>query len=191
MLDSHLIAKTRPLAEKNNTVYWGNYRVTVLSDRLFRMERSENRKFRDGATQTVWFRDMPAQNFEVCKNRLRCVIQTSACKLIIYGERERCRVEINGKRLKISNSGNLGGTYRTLDLCDGDTKYLDYINKKSGERIILGPGVCSKTGVAVFDDAPSLTLADSGEITAERGDGTDEYLYDNRNAAHGAEVCLR
>ena len=177
MLDSHLIAKTRPLAEKNNTVYWGNYRVTVLSDRLFRMERSENRKFRDGATQTVWFRDMPAQNFEVCKNRLRCVIQTSACKLIIYGERERCRVEINGKRLKISNSGNLGGTYRTLDLCDGDTKYLDYINKKSGERIILGPGVCSKTGVAVFDDAPSLTLADSGEITAERGDGTDEYIF--------------
>ena len=66
MLDKHLIAETRPQALRENIVFWKNYRVTVLQDRLFRLEYSENQKFRDYATQSVWFRDMPKQDFLQC-----------------------------------------------------------------------------------------------------------------------------
>ena len=59
MIDKHLVADVRPQAKEENMVRWGNYRITVLQDRLFRLERSENKKFRDEATQSVWFRDMP------------------------------------------------------------------------------------------------------------------------------------
>lgn len=41
MLDKHLIAKTAPEANKKNVILWKNYRVTVLGERLFRLERSE------------------------------------------------------------------------------------------------------------------------------------------------------
>lgn len=35
MLDKHLIAKTRPIANQKNILLWKDYRVTVLGDRLF------------------------------------------------------------------------------------------------------------------------------------------------------------
>ena len=40
MLDKHLRAETRPVANEKNLVFWKDYRVTVLFDRLFRVERS-------------------------------------------------------------------------------------------------------------------------------------------------------
>ena len=45
MLDKHLIAKTAPEANEKNVLLWKNYRVTVLGERLFRLERSERKKF--------------------------------------------------------------------------------------------------------------------------------------------------
>ena len=71
MLDSHLIAQTRPLAKEENVVLWRDYRVTVLQNRLFRLEKSKEKRFRDEATQSVWFRDMPPQAFTVTAADIR------------------------------------------------------------------------------------------------------------------------
>ena len=97
MLDKHLIAKTAPIANKENIVHWKNYRVTVLADRLFRIERSENCRFRDAATQVVWFRNMEKQRFTVTKDDAEASIKTHACKIILKEAREDCRIELNGK----------------------------------------------------------------------------------------------
>ena len=69
MLDKHLIAKTAPEANEKNVILWKNYRVTVLGERLFRLERSERKKFRDSATLSVWFRNMPPQSLRQRKTR--------------------------------------------------------------------------------------------------------------------------
>ena len=106
MLNEHLIVKTRPLAAKENVLLWKNYRVTVLQDRLFRVEHSENGKFRDAATQSVWFRDMPPQDFTVSESDSRLVVSTDACKLILRENREDCLLELDGKLRKICNYGN-------------------------------------------------------------------------------------
>ena len=121
MLDKHLIAEIRPQAQEKNIVLWKNYRVTVLQDRLFRLEYNANQKFRDDATLSVFYRDMPVQEFSVETTDKNCVISTPSCKLVLVDTRKDCYVEINGKRLKIDNTGNLKGTYRTLDGYDGDT----------------------------------------------------------------------
>ena len=63
MLNKHLLVTTNPIASEKNIIRWGNYRITVLQDRLFRIEYSENKQFRDGATQSVWYRNMPTQEF--------------------------------------------------------------------------------------------------------------------------------
>ena len=65
MLDKHLIAKCEPVALSQNVVLFGDYRVTVLADRLFRIEKDANGQYTDEATQSIWFRNMPKQKFSV------------------------------------------------------------------------------------------------------------------------------
>ena len=181
MLDKHLVAEVRPQAKEENMVRWGNYRITVLQDRLFRLERSENQRFRDEATQSVWFRDMPEQAFTVTDWENGLMIETGACTLIVKEKREDCQIELNGKVLTIDNSGNLQGTSRTLDGYDGDM-FVGIQNKRGKDmptdaKLKLESGVCSLSGVAVFDDANSLTLGSDGEVKPMRGDGSDEYIF--------------
>lgn len=177
MLDKHLIAKTNPKANERNIIEWKNYRVTVLQSRLFRLEKSETKKFRDHATQSVWFRDMPPQDFTVEKNNKKAVVDTGLCKLILREKRQDCRIEINRKSFKIDNSQNLLGTYRTLDCCDGGNIIPPpWVKDAVARKVPLGTGVCSKTGVAVLDDSSSLTF-ESGEVRPERSEGSDEYLF--------------
>lgn len=175
VLANHLIAKTRPRAIDENIVFWKDYRITVLSDRLFRLEISESHIYRDEATQSVWFRDMPAQKFDFKQFKEKAIVDTGACKLILRQVRSDCSIELDGKRIRLDNKGNLYGTYRTLDNCDGDI-YIDY-QTHSRRKLILDTGVCSRSGVAIFDDADSLTLAGDGEVKAQKGDGSDEYIF--------------
>ncbi len=172
MLDKHLIVKTEPKANAENVVLWKDYRVTVLQDRLFRLEKNVDKKFRDEATQRVWFRNLPVLNFKTREKRDSLTIETERAKLVLKEKREDCYILINGKKTEISNEGNLKGTYRTLDECDGKAD-----ERNGNKEIRLGDGVCSKTGVAVFNDQSSLTLNDCGEITAKKGEGSDEYIF--------------
>ncbi len=195
MLDTHLIAKTMPIANGENIIYWKDYRVTVLQDRLFRLEKSPDLKFRDEATQTVWFRDMQKQNF-VCEQNKDCLIlSTDRVKLILKSKRRDCRVIVGDESLPIDNRANLGGTYRTLDQFDGDTFVGNSdVKRKSAqpksEKIKLETGVCALNGVAVLDDSKSLTLGADGEIRGERANGSDEYIFCYGDDYRGAVNAL-
>ena len=186
MLDKHLIAKTAPEANKKNVILWKNYRVTVLGERLFRLERSERKKFRDGATLSVWFRNMPPQSFTAEENEGALEVKTAGATLLIRENRGDCRIVLCGETEEkpICNDGNLLGTYRTLDECDGDL----YI--RTGKKIRPDYGVCSKTGVAVYDDSGSETLNRNGEIEKEYADGTDEYIFAYGKDYRGAVKAL-
>ena len=175
MLSQHLIAQTSPQANPKNIILWKDYRITVLQDRLFRIEKSDKGKFRDGATQSVWFRNMLPQEFTVKETNERLEIQTAYCGLLLYAKRADCRVVVSGEEKEIANNGNLLGTYRTLDGCNGNVFCgMDGIGKYT---VSLENGVCSQNGVAVFDDAQSLTLKADGQIISERGEGSDEYVF--------------
>ncbi len=177
MLREHLIVKTRPQADPENIVFWGDYRITVLGSRLFRMEKSANKKFRDEATQAVWYRDFPKQFFTFEENNNTAVIDTGACRLILKEDRVQVCVEIEKRKVRLDNYGNLLGTYRTLDNCNGDIARRFWIPDEPAKKIELCKGVCSKTGVAVIDDSASLTLGEDGQVKNERADGTDEYVF--------------
>ncbi len=173
MLNEHLIVATRPVAREENVLRWGDYRVSVLGTRLFRLERSERGIFRDDATQSVWYRDVEKQSFTFKDEGDRAIVDTGECKLILTKDRGQVCVELDGSLKKANNTGNLLGTYRTLDGCDGDL----YKNTIPPKKIRLGNGVCSKTGVAVLDDSDSLTLGRDGQVKNVRADGSDEYIF--------------
>ena len=42
-----------------------NYRITVLTERLIRLEYNENQMFEDYPTQLIWYRNFPKPDFVV------------------------------------------------------------------------------------------------------------------------------
>ena len=86
MLDQHLIAKTRPMANPANFVFWGEYRVTLLADRLFRVEKDEKKIFCDEATEAIWFRDMPPVAFEKEENESELRVKTASAELVLCAD---------------------------------------------------------------------------------------------------------
>ncbi len=164
MLDPHLIAKTRPLADPANIVIWGEYRVTVLAERLFRVEKDEDKIFCDEATEAVWFRDMPPVNFAKSESENELHIKTSMAELVLCKEFEKSHVLLGGKNIALDNKENLRGTYCTLDMCDGDIFKCD----GNEAKIELDMGVVSKNGVAVLDYTNSSVLTSDGMIRKER-----------------------
>jgi alpha-glucosidase (family GH31 glycosyl hydrolase) len=174
-LASHLRVETHPKALAANLVYWRDYRVSVLQSRLFRLEQSPDKIFLDEATQSVWFRDLPAQTFKVVSDASSCKIVTPDATLILAPVLADCRIELGGKSLALSNEGNLLSTAKTLDNYDGDTLRLD--NGKLGEKIHLENGVCSRSGVAVIDDSAKLILRDDGELSPALANHKDLYLF--------------
>ena len=83
MLHAHLVAKTRPAALKENIICFNDTRVTVLSPRLFRIEKEPEGRFLDEATQAVWFRDMPPTPCGFREEDGRYVIETEAARLTV------------------------------------------------------------------------------------------------------------
>lgn len=177
MLDKHLTVKTYGTALQQNVVLWKDYRVTVLDAGLFRIEKNDKCVWRDKATQSVWYRNMPVQNFSVEKGETGCKISTERVTLHLCPSIEDCKVDFAGKLLNIDNAGNLLGTYRTLDNCDGDMCFIDWDKHKRKYTVPLGVGVCSESGLAVLDDSGSLSLDQDGKIEAEKGVGIDRYVF--------------
>ena len=177
MLQKHLIVKTMGKAKAENILFWKDYRVTVLSPCLFRLEKSEAGVFRDEATQAIWYRDMPMQKFTVKEKGETCMIRTGKCSLILHKDRGQVCVEIKKQLILLDNQGNLLGTYRTLDNCNGNVYFRRWVESDEPYEIQLCKGVCSRTGVAVLDDSASLTLGKDGQVKNVRADGSDEYIF--------------
>ena len=175
MLDAHLIAKTRPQVRTENVVLFGDFRISVLADRLFRIEKDEKREFCDEATEAVWFRDMLPVNFTATETEDGVDVETNFVTLSLKKNFEESFVLIDGKKHPLNNEGNLLGTLTTLDRCDGDTFIeSDYVTT---HKIQLGEGVLSKNGVAVLDYTKSSVLTKEGLIRKERNDSMDIYVF--------------
>lgn len=184
MLDKHLIAHCEPGADPGNIVLFADYRVTVLGDRLFRVEKEKSHVYCDEATQTVWFRNVPKQAFSVVKNEDSVRIRTAGVTLVLDRDFEKSYVLLGRKKRKIGNEGNLMGTSRTLDGYDGDT----HLTRKT--PIPMGYGVVSRTGVAVVDDTASLILGADGKIAARPEEEMDIYVFAFGQDYRGAVAAL-
>ncbi len=172
-MKKRLRVQTNPIADSQNIVYFKDYRITVLQNGLFRIEKDGERLFCDFATQKVWYRNMPPQNFTTQVDGECFKIITQTCELDVFENFEDIRIVLNGESKKISNDGNLGGTVRTLDCCKGD-EYAFPSNKKG--KITLEDGVCSTSGIAFFND-DSLVLSDNGMVCERREQEKDVYVF--------------
>lgn len=165
--------ETRPVALVANMVVGGNYRITMLTEGLVRLEYSEDGIFEDRATQMAFFRDFPEVDYRVLKTEDGIEIHTSRIHLM-YNEKD-----FSAHGLSVQVKGNLsayhsiwrygeeihdlGGTARTLDEADGG--------------IPLEPGVVSWFGYSVIDDSKSQVLLEDGWIAPRKKEIKDLYFF--------------
>jgi hypothetical protein len=157
-----------PMALEQNIVQGKDYRFTVLTDRMIRMEYAANGSFEDRASQVVLNRDFPTVEYKVTENPL--TIQTKALTLTYLGgdftkdalqiQMTETAKEAQTGEKKVWHYGdrdteNLGGTVRTLDEVNGACKLED--------------GLFSGKGYAVYDDSHTLVIREDGFVERRVG----------------------
>ncbi len=163
----------RPLADPRAVVQGKNYRFTVLTSRLLRLEYEENGAFRDTATQMALCREFPVPEFTVTDTDSLLTVETEHVRLQ-YDKRP-----FSGAGLSVTLKGSfavygsvwhygdpartLGGTARTLDEADGE--------------IPLGDGIQSFHGYAALNDSASMGMDETGRLLPARPRGVDLYLF--------------
>ena len=161
----------RPAALGANMVSGANYRFTMLTPCLFRLEYAASGVFEDRASQSVFYRDFDKTAFAVNMNGTDLVIETD-CALLRYREGAPFSEETLSVTLKAEPGTtwhfgeeieDLGGTVRTLDCVDGEMP--------------IGSGVCSRRGVAVIDDSHTMLLGEDGWVEVRPSDTVDMYVF--------------
>ncbi len=179
MLNSHLIPKTEPTAFCSNITLWKNLRISVLGDRLFRIEKDTEKKFCDEATQSIWFRNTPLVKYSVEFGVRSVTVCTDYVTFVIKENVMQSTITVDGNEILLEKVKNLPGAYRCLDRCDGNI-YVDYDGNTS--RIKMEDGIVSKCGVGLYDDTASLILGKDGSLHERNDDELDLYVF-----AHGAD----
>lgn len=182
-------AEDDPVADPRAVVVSGNARFTVLGSRLVRMEWAENGRFEDRATLGVVNRNMPVPAYTVRRSGNKLTIRTEDIKLTYSGNSRFDEGNLSvafrmadpsakkGERTVVwrpgmDDGGNLLGTTRTLDKCDG---------LKTNEP--YDKGVVSRDGWAVIDESARhlfVPVDSDWKFWVEGRDSTDRqdlYLF--------------
>ncbi|MFB7249456.1 TIM-barrel domain-containing protein [Microbacterium sp. NPDC056234] len=157
------------------------YRISLLTDRLIRIEWDPQARFFDEKTQQVLNRAFDVPEFRVVRDEHGIEITTDSLRLR-YDERMPSTAGLSISLLSGATDvhyttwrpgqqfpqtlplrGNLGSTARTLDEIDG--------------AIEIPPGILSTFGFGVLDDSESLLLGADGWIRPRDGDGQDFYFF--------------
>ncbi len=148
------------------------YRITILTDRLIRLEYSREGVFEDKKTFAVINRDFdPKPLVLVTEEKDSLTVETKSL-VLSYDKRQ---FSSSGLLIKLKETGavwnfgeayddfsNLGGTARTLDDADG--------------RVRLEKGIFGRNGIAVIDDSKSPVF-DGKEYVKREKDAVDVYFF--------------
>lgn len=149
---------TESATDASGVIAFPGGRLSVLTDRLFRVERGETT---DLPTQSIWYRNVSKPEFTSSDDGKKLIVKTDKLTFEYdYLKDKAAVVFLDGKR--VSKFGRtLPGTCRTLDMTNGRTK--------------LGKSIVSRSGVAVLDDSDSLLLKEDEYL--KRGKCSDKYYF--------------
>lgn len=162
-------------APKKSQFIWENYRFTVLTSRMIRLEHNSEGSFEDRATQTVLNRNfLEVPEFEVKETEGSLEITTSAVHLTFYKEtggftKHNLHIEAIGNYSLYHSTWYFGetpntlkGTARTLDEADGE--------------VPLSEGLMNANGYSIIDDSHSMILTEDEWIEERKANITDMYF---------------
>lgn len=163
-----------PHAPKESQLTWENYRFTILTEAMIRVEYDPEGTFEDAATQTVLNRDFQTPEFKKKETDEYIEVITSHVHMIFHKEtggftKHNLQIEAIGNYSLYHSTWYFGdepdtlkGTARTLDFTDG--------------ALELEEGLMSKNGFSVIDDSTSMRLTDDGWVEKRPNGITDMYF---------------
>ena len=180
----HYVLPMNGICKEEAVIQGNQYRITVLTPSLLRLEYSDAGYFEDRPTQSVINRDFPATQFSVIHEMLDgqdwLIVETEKLRLRYNGmvfSPEGLQIEVKEIDDAIWRYGqelhDLKGTYRTLDRVDGDI-YISHDGRR--EKIELGNGIISREGFSLIDDSKSMVLTEDGWIEP-RKECVDLYFF--------------
>ncbi len=158
-------AKSNPAS----IVKGNNYRITVLSERLVRIEYSPNGMFIDYPTQLVLCRNFSVPKFECIQDDKYLEISTKYFKLS-YSK----NMPITESSLRITlNNTDLMWYYGHPEIktYDGGLIFLD------GGKTKYTKGIYSLDGFSSIDDSISLIIDSNGNLIKKSNPTTDIYVF--------------
>lgn len=178
------------------TIIEGPLRVSVLTERLLRLEYSSNYSFEDSPTLRVVNRNLGTHNVDVYRNNGCLTVRTQALDLNFDGKRDERRLTKDNLSVRfavgdsqvvwhpdLQDPKNLGGTARTLDRVFGNVirPPRSFGGKGSDKPLSLDSGLVSRSGWSAIDDSDAILLAQhkDGEwiVRPREHDVQDLYLF--------------
>lgn len=164
-------------AKAENVIEGKNYRFTILSDSLIRLEYNHNGSFLDTATEMVWYRNCPPVHFEKKENDRYLEIITKKFRLVYVKEKKFEGTKMNPiANLKVE----LLGTDRMWYYGHPEARNFGapgYSLDQTNGKIRLTKGLYSSDGFATLDDSKSMVIEKSGIVTKRLEEEIDIYLF--------------
>lgn len=161
MLLPQLKAYENSSLNKENVYVFDDIRITLLTDKIIRVEKCETKNFVDYPSKSVINRNTPTVDAVVKTVNNKIYITTSSAIFLIT-KNLKFKVSFDGGKTFIPPKDNLLGTRRTLDFCFTKVK--------------LDKGILSRSGFSLLDDSNSPLFID-GKIVKRDNNGKDFYLF--------------
>ena len=178
VVEAETSKETNPLLTDKELVVRGkNYRISILSERLLRLEYHPEGIFCDSETQLVQFRNFPKSDFQITQDNRFLVIKTKYFTLSYTKEKSfdggklmpmaNLKVDLNGTDrswyYRHPEVRNYKGEFICLDGSDDDSKFRN--------------GLYSVDGFASLDDSNHYLYDEKRNLVKRDGKGIDLYLF--------------
>ena len=161
--------KTEPI-NPSQTYVKNGVRLSVITPRILRVERSVDGVFEDRPTQMVFERNFANPQFSVIENGNKVTILTKQKEFSVDLKTLSVSVKKDGKWVPSHSGKNLKGTARTLDFSWGRWQLQTL-------RVKLGKGIFSTSGVTEIDDSKSYVLLEDGNVLSRKKGTVDKYVF--------------
>ena len=166
------IAKAKP--NSKSIIKGDKYRFTILTERLIRLEYSENGEFIDDPTELIIKRDLQSPKFEIIDNQNFISITTKYFKLTyIKGKPFKSGKASPASNLKVE----LIGTKNYWYYGHPEIRNFGKLNSEISKGGLQGKGLYSQDGMASIDDSKSLIFNEDGTVRQITSERIDTYLF--------------
>ncbi len=176
-MDEHFKVDYTHSKAKDNAIFKGDkYRITLLTERLVRLEYSEDGVFYDGLTERVINRDFSVPQFTIREDSKFLELSTSYFKLsYVKNKPFASSIVAPDANLKVNllNTDKLWYfNHPEARNFKGTGISLDDLSKPE-----LKKGLYSTDGFVTIDDSDSLLLNEEGELVVPSNKRIDVYLF--------------
>ena len=158
------------IIDSEKTVLFQDVRISVITDRILRVERCNDDVFEDRPTQVVLERNFAKPHFTYEKNGDKVLIKTHCVTFIVDLKSLKVAVEKGERRVSAKDGVNLKGTARTLDFSWGKWQLPSI-------RVNMGKGLFSSCGITEIDDSKSFVILDDGSVAPRKKGVVDKYIF--------------